>query len=151
MAFNSRDAVAVHRASAVLAAASAYDAPTAYTIPDTYTIVDAPARLTFVYTYTLSIASGVTGDGYARVRPTWVIAGQTVRDTSVDTAVVAADLVRVPVKQLEIDLPNPPVDVVANVLVLDIPPGATAVSFPVAEIGDADHPGTFASWITVGG
>jgi len=150
MAFNARDAVSVHRASAALAAAGAYDTPTAYAIPDTSVIVAAPARLTFVYAYTLSVASGVTGDGYARIRPTWVIAGQTVRGTSVDTAVVAADLIRVPVKQLEIDLPNPPSTSVANVVVLEIPPGATAVSFPVAEVGDTDHPGTFASWITVG-
>lgn len=150
MGFNAILATKVHRVSAALAAASAYDAPTPFTVSFPAVNIDTPIKVVFAYVYTLSVASGVTGDGFARVLPEVTFAGETFRLSSVDTSVVAANEIRVPIKELVLDLPNPPVDIVANVIVLELPPGVTSVAFPAAEFGDPDHPGTLASWVTVG-
>ena len=127
----------VHRASAILT--SSYVAPaTAYDIPPN------TRAISLVYSYTLSTAEGADLTGYARIQPTWTVAGQEARDVLTDTEVVTADEIVAPIKQLACDTPNA---TCTDVLVFEVPPGAEAVSFAVKEVGDAVSPGTFASWI----
>lgn len=138
-------AASVCRASALLPAAGAYDpSPTWYEIPL------GADRVSLAYAYTLTSPSAT---GYAAIRPQFKsadIPGVIFRDVDMDAPVVAGALVRRPVKELQIDLPVPPVDVVSDVVVLRVPPGMIHVAFPAAEVGDTANRGTLVLWALTG-
>lgn len=126
------------RTSQILLASSAYDDPEGLPLP-----IGADL-LSLNYTYTLSTAGGATGAGYARLRPAFWVNGAWRRDVQIASLTSAADYVRAVIRQLELDLPNPPVSIVSNTISLIIPMGAMRFKCPAAEIGDATHPGLLA-------
>lgn len=139
-----RRAAAVHRASAVLLASGAYDAVAWYEIP-----IGAD-RVSLAYSYALG---GASTTGYASVRPSFKsadVADVVFRDVDVDAPTISGATVRKPIKELQVDLPVPPVDTVSDVVVFRVPPGMTHVAFSAAETGDTANPGILALWALVG-
>lgn len=133
----------VCRASGALLAAGAYDPASWYPIPM------GAERVSVAYTYTL-VSSAI---GHASIRPVFKsddIAGGVFRDVDTDTPTVSGAVITKPVRELQLDLPVPPVDTVSDVIVLRIPPGMTHVAFPAAETGDPSNPGTLACWALTG-
>lgn len=133
----------VYRESAALGDAGAYDAVSWHEIPL------GADRVSLAYTYTLNSPSTT---GYASVRPVFK-SGEidgVFRDVDVGTPTVDGELVKKPMRELQVDLPTPPADIVSDVIVFRVPPGMTHVGFPAAETGDTSNPGTFAAWVLGG-
>ncbi|MFO0588848.1 MAG: hypothetical protein U0441_14960 [Polyangiaceae bacterium] len=106
-------------------------------------------RVSLAFKYTLV---GST-TGHATIRPTYKsddIDGETFRDVDTDSPVVVGAKITKPVRELELDLPVPPVDSVSDVIVIRVPPGMTHVAFPAAETGDPSNPGTLLCWALAG-
>jgi len=106
-------------------------------------------RISLLYAYTL-VGSSI---GSASMRPAYKqssIGEAPFRDVDVGSATVGSLIVRKALRELQIDTPIPPIDVVRDVVVLRVPPGMTHVAIPAAESGDPANPGTLSLWIAMG-
>lgn len=133
------------RQDSALPAAGAYD-PTPASVP----VPAAKSRATIACRYTLSTAAGVTGAGFARLRPEWKVAGRWAPDPAVLSSSVVSGYMRAVLGGNEVALPVPASTTVDFLVLLTIPDGASDLRCGGAEAGDTDHPGSLETSVAFG-